>query len=125
MGDATGLASDICDILEMSELVVEVLKAVRAHVVRGLRAMGAARSSERVVCENMVGVFAGEMLDKALSMSLSLCYVDDDGIMKSCRISASARLHLPTALGPSAPLVSASVDQHLVVCPCQSKGVLT
>lgn len=72
MGDATGLASDICDIFEMSELVVEVLKAVRAHVVRGLRAMGAARSSERVACENMVDVFAGQMLDKALSMSLTL-----------------------------------------------------
>lgn len=54
MGDATGLASDICDILEMSELAEQVLKAVRAHTEAGLRATGAARSSERVACENMI-----------------------------------------------------------------------
>ena len=31
-----------------------MLKEVRAHVERGLRTTGAARSSERVACVNMV-----------------------------------------------------------------------
>lgn len=54
VGDATGLASESCDILETREPAEKVLKEVRAHVERGLRTTGAARSSERVACVNMV-----------------------------------------------------------------------
>lgn len=94
VGDATGLASDICDILEMSELDEEVLKAVRAHTERGLRAMGAARSSERVVCANMIEscccknvvVLCDESLyDTRMAVEMSTCR----------RFGGLARLKLP------------------------------
>jgi hypothetical protein len=59
-----------------------VLKAVRAHKETGLRATGAARSSERVACENMVdlGRCAGvvvlcdeSLFDNCLVFAMSTC----------------------------------------------------
>lgn len=107
VGDATGLASDICDILEMSELDEEVLKAVRAHTERGLRTTGAARSSERVVCANMVEVccFTGvamlcdeSLFDNRMAVEMSTCR----------RFGGLARLKLPST-------VPAFGHQHVVV----------
>lgn len=107
VGDATGLASDICDILEMSELDEEVLKAVRAHTERGLRATGAARSSERVVCANIVGVWSrieivvlcdDSLFDNRMAVEMSTCR----------RFGGLARLKLP-------PTVPALGHRYVVV----------
>lgn len=94
VGDATGLASDICDILEMSELDEEVLKAVRAHTDRGLRAMGAARSSERVACANMIelGCCTGIVVLRDESLFDNCMAVARDVVMSKIWRVCSARV---------------------------------
>jgi hypothetical protein len=105
VGDATGLTSDICDILEMSEVDEEVLKAVREHTDRGLRAKGAARSSERVACANMIVACCCTDVVVLCDESLFDTRMPVEVEMSTCRrFGGLARLELPMIRRKCPPL---------------------